>query len=140
LPLEIEGLVPKEPCEAPGCLVSWVVRVNDFRGGTNFFEALVSWVYPTASENECDWQVEDFFGHFVQLETNAPVESFDAEGKFAGAFYDTGGVRALVMRELGVYWVYAPTDPRPTLVEHVDWWIPHDEDRPRHSLGPYCGP
>jgi hypothetical protein len=142
LPGEIAGFVPApaSPCDAPACDARWLVKVNDFPGGTNFYEATVSWVYPVEDVSECEWKVDDYFGHFYRVETNAPVERWAAQGGHAGAFYDEGGVRAAVHEEPGRYWVYTPGDPLPALAQDVTWYLAHEEDFMPRSLGPYCGP
>jgi hypothetical protein len=140
LPSELGSLVPDKACDLPDCDARWRVRVNDFEGKPGLYEVLVSWVYPVEGDNECDWKVEDFAGHFVSDPDTGKLARFEAEGSQDGVLYDRSGPRAVITRVPGTY-VVTRVGAAPALVATHQWYLPHEEDfGGLGSLGPYCGP
>ncbi|MGK3998836.1 hypothetical protein [Sorangium sp. So ce1024] len=134
-----DGIIPRKPCEPPGCEHKQLVTGGGIGRGT-VLEITSTWLYPT-EEDECSWAHDDFFGVFVQSAPGTPFVKLEDMWELFGALADDQGLRAVIGDSM---WVmsFVPIGPsgRPDKAFRVRTQVAHDEERVWNSLAPYCGP
>ncbi|MCP3139026.1 hypothetical protein [Pyxidicoccus xibeiensis] len=127
LPLELVDFVPDKDCEAPECVRLWERFSARWDDDSAVHDLTVSWMERGGKKDPCDWKTEDL--PLLLLRPPGALAPFPLKGggSFFGGLYDSGGLRTVLSRHLGVLYAHDAAKPK-AAPKSVRYATPTEED------------